>query len=206
MTEGIVSVDSEYISLDIDGDNAYESYRSIRFDAAIYHGNSGGGLYNAKGELIGITNAGTEVNENMCYAIPVSIVRGTVENILYHANDGDESTNGVLKITLGVTVSGENARYVLDQTTGLGKIVEDITVQSVTAGSLAESMGLGEGDVLTAAVINGTSFELDRTFDLGDLILTLRPGDTLSLTVTRAGESVTTSALTLEAGQFAQAE
>ena len=206
VTEGIVSVDSEYISLDIDGDNAYESYRSIRFDAAIYHGNSGGGLYNAKGELIGITNAGTEVNENMCYAIPVSIVRGTVENILYHANDGDESTNGVLKITLGVTVSGENARYVLDQTTGLGKIVEDITVQSVTAGSLAESMGLGEGDVLTAAVINGTSFELDRTFDLGDLILTLRPGDTLSLTVTRAGESVTTSALTLEAGQFAQAE
>ena len=79
-------------------------------------------------------------------------------------------------------------------------------MQSVTAGSLAESMGLGEGDVLTAAVINGTSFELDRTFDLGDLILTLRPGDTLSLTVTRAGESVTTSALTLEAGQFAQAE
>ena len=41
VTQGVVSVDSEYINLEID---KKRSYRSIRIDTAIYSGNSGGGI------------------------------------------------------------------------------------------------------------------------------------------------------------------
>lgn len=42
----------------------------IQHDCLITHGNSGGGLFNMKGQLIGITNAGSDVYKGMNYAIP----------------------------------------------------------------------------------------------------------------------------------------
>lgn len=204
-TEGTVSVDNEYIGLDIDEDGTDKSYRSIRFDASIYHGNSGGGLFNAQGELIGITNAGIDGYENICYAIPVSIAEGAAENILYHYTDGDDATNGVYKITLGVTVSAENAKYALTET-GYGKITEDIYVEAVTDDSIATQIGLEAGDRLIAVVIDGISYEPDRTFDLGDLILTMRPSDTLQFVYERNGTEYTTAVYELTAEMFVQAE
>ena len=204
-TEGIVSVDNEYIGLDIDEDGTDESYRSIRFDASIYHGNSGGGLFNAQGELIGITNAGIDGYESICYAIPVSIAEGAAENILYHYTDGDDTTNGVYTVTLGVTVSAENAKYALTET-GYGKITEDIYVEAVTDGSIAAQIGLAAGDRLIAVVIDGITYELDRTFDLGDLILTMRPSDMLQFVYERDGAEYTTDEYPLTAEMFAQAE
>ena len=201
-TEGIVSVDNEYIGLDIDEDGTDESYRSIRFDASIYHGNSGGGLFNAQGELIGITNAGIDGYESICYAIPVSIAEGVAENILYHYNDGDDATNGVYTVTLGVTVSAKNAKYVLDES-GYGKITEEICVETVENGSIAEEMGIAAGDTLTAVIIGGVRHELDRTFDIGDLLLTLRPGDTLQIAYEREGAEYTTDGYPLTAEMFA---
>ena len=204
-TEGIVSVDNEYIGLDIDEDGTDESYRSIRFDATIYHGNSGGGLFNAQGELIGITNAGIDGYESICYAIPVSIAEGAAENILYHYYDGDDTTNGVYKITTGVTVSAKNAKYVLDES-GYGKITEEICIEAVTSGSVAETLGLAAGDTLTAFVIGGVRHGLDRTFDIGDLLLTLRPNDTLQFEYERNGEKHVTETYTLRAELFTHAE
>ena len=204
VTEGIVSVDSEYISLDIDENGEYESYRSIRFDASIYHGNSGGGLFNSQGELIGIANAGMDEYENICYAIPVSIAEGAAENILYYYSDGDEDTEGVYKITLGITVSAKNSKYTLTGT-GYGKITEDIYIEAVADGSIADQLGLEAGDRLISAVIDGITYELDRTFDLGDLILTMRPADTLQFVYERDGEERSTDAYPLTADMFAQA-
>ena len=215
--DGVQSVDLTYRILkqrvkapvfagkDIDEDGTDESYRSIRFDASIYHGNSGGGLFNAQGELIGITNAGIDGYESICYAIPVSIAEGAAENILYHYTDGDDTTNGVYTVTLGVTVSAKNAKYVLDES-GYGKITEEICVETVENGSIAEEMGIAAGDTLTAVIIGGVRHELDRTFDIGDLLLTLRPNDTLQFVYTRNGADGTTERLTLTAEMFAQAE
>ncbi len=42
----------------------------IQHDCLITHGNSGGGLFNMKGQLIGITNAGSDEYKGMNYAIP----------------------------------------------------------------------------------------------------------------------------------------
>lgn len=42
----------------------------VQHNCLITHGNSGGGLFNMKGQLIGITNAGSDENKGMNYAIP----------------------------------------------------------------------------------------------------------------------------------------
>ena len=204
-TEGIVSVDSEYITLDLDDDGTEESYRSIRFDATIYHGNSGGGLFNSRGELIGITNAGIDGYEAVCYAIPASIAKGAADNILYHAADGNDETQGVYKVTLGVAVSAENTKYSLNES-GLGAVTEIVHVQSVTEGLLAEEAGIAQGDVLVALVINGERHELTRTYMIGDLILTMRQGDTLQFVYEREGEQATSSSVTLTQEMFEKAE
>lgn len=203
-TQGIVSVDSEYISLDIDENGTYESYRSIRFDAAIYHGNSGGGLFNANGELIGITNAGYDDYENMCYAIPVSIVKGTVDNILYYYADGDDSTSGAYVADAGVTLTAESSKYVLNSS-GYGSIVEEIHISAVEQNCIAEQAGLAAGDTLKAVIIDGTRYELTRTFQLDELLLTVRPGSTLQFVYGRDGVEGTTSAYTVGWEQLTRA-
>ncbi len=203
LTEGVISVDNEYIYLDIDEDGTDDSYRSIRFDATIYHGNSGGGLFNSEGELVGITNAGVDGYESICYAIPCSIAEGVIGNIMYHYRDGDDSTNGVYKPSLGITVSGDNARYVLDGEGG--GIVEEIYVESVSRGSAAESMGITAGDRLISVTVNGREYVLSRTFDIGDLLYMLRPGDVVYMTYERDGAEADSLSYTLEKAQFVSA-
>ena len=99
VTEGALSVDSEYISLAMEvlykvnnGFGGYKnviaekefSYRVMRTDAAINGGNSGGALFNVKGELIGIVNAKSSSSaiDNMAYALPITNVKYVVDNIL----------------------------------------------------------------------------------------------------------------------------
>ena len=57
VTKGIVSVDSEYITMSAIDTSGEVQFRVIRIDAPVNSGNSGGGLFNDKGELIGIVNA-----------------------------------------------------------------------------------------------------------------------------------------------------
>lgn len=188
VTEGVISVDSEYISLSID---KTRTYRSMRIDTAIYHGNSGGGLFNEKGQLIGITNSGDEDDQNVNYAIPIEIVKNTVENIMYYYTDGDENTNGAYKVTLGVTVQSENTKMVYDESTGNGGVEEDITVVEITKDSIASKLGLEIDDVLLSFFINDTEYSLDRKYELGDLLLKVRAGDTIKFKVCR--DSATTT-------------
>ena len=197
VTEGIVSVEREAITF-----TGGRTQEVLRIDTAIYSGNSGGGLFDLNGKLIGITNGGNEEDQNINYAIPVQVVRGSVENILFHANDGDDLTNGLLTPTLGVSVVSQNSRYVYDAAAGVGKIYEDISVQSVTDRSIASQVGVEAGDLLRALIVNGTEHAVARSYDIGDLRLTLRPGDVIAFTLERGGETLTTSSYTLTSDDF----
>ena len=200
-TTGIVSVDSEEVNLSVDGTT--RSHRVMRIDAAIYHGNSGGGLFNTKGELIGITNSGDETDQNINYAIPLSIVKGTADNILHYYSDNDSRTVGAYKITLGVTVESKNSRYVYNEMTGKGSIKEDIVIKSIASSSLfspaiASTLKLQTGDILTAVEVNGVKFSLNRSYEIYDILLTVRAGDALKIHYTRAGTAATTSGYTVK--------
>lgn len=186
VSEGIVSVDNEKIKLNVDGTT--REFRSIRIDTAIYHGSSGGGLYNAEGELIGITNAGDVTDQNINYAIPVQIVKGAVENIMYYSACG---VNTVMKIKFGVTVTSKNSKYVYDKVSGYGKIIEDVTVLEVDANSISQKMGVIMNDVITAIKINGVEYKIDRYFEIGDLLYVIKAGDVIGFNVIRNGSAKT---------------
>ncbi len=188
-TKGIVSVDNEYITLDIDGTE--RSYRSIRIDTAIYEGSSGGGLFDMYGRLIGLTNAGDGEEQNVNFAIPVEIVTGVADNII------ENGTDTVKKITIGVTVSSSNSRNEYDAVSGLSFIREDLTVASVIDDSIASKIGVKSGDLLKAIVVNGEKTALNRSFNLSDIILTIRAGDEIKLVVSHGGEETETSAYTV---------
>lgn len=197
VTRGIVSVERESITF-----NTGNTQDVLRIDTAIYSGNSGGGLFDLEGKLIGITNGGNEEDQNINYAIPLQVVRGSVDNILFHASDGDDLTSGLLTPTLGVTVTSQNSRYVYDAAAGTGKIYEDVSVVEVSSRSIAAELGVQEGDLLRALTVNGTAHDIARSYDIGDLRLTLRPGDVLSFTVERDGDTVVTDTYTLTSDDF----
>ncbi len=192
VTEGIVSVDNEFIQLSVDGTT--RDYRSIRIDTALYGGNSGGGLFDKDGKLIGIANAGNGDDQNINYAVPLSIVKNVAESILYYGERGETQ---IKKLTFGVTVSSENVKYVYDAEKNYGTIVEDVIVQSTTDGSIARSWGLVAGDILRAITINGVSYEINRYFDVSDIAYLIREGDVISLSYERNQQTQSTQNYTV---------
>ncbi|MGN1078486.1 MAG: S1C family serine protease [Candidatus Gallimonas sp.] len=205
VTRGVVSVDSEYITLSgVDG--TARSYRVMRIDTSIYAGSSGGGLFNLEGELIGITNAGSssDADQNVNYALPVSGVKAIVEN-LYEYCAGTSETRAY-KIMLGVTDKTENSRYVYDAGTGTGRIVEDVVLDIVNIGSIAEKLGLFTGDRILSVTVNGTVYKIEREHEMRELLLTVRAGDALSLSYQRNGETKESAAYTVKTSDLVAVE
>ena len=186
LTEGVISVDSEYIGIsaldnrdeDKDGHADEVSFRVMRTDAAINGGNSGGGLFNGEGELVGIVNAKSVATEtdNMGYALPMYQVKRLCENII--------ANNGTAKIAmLGITVSITGSKAVLDEN-GHAQVVEEFTVASVVDSSSSAYGKLNVGDVFISAKVNdGAVKKFTRRFQLNDLLLTVRKGDTITFKV-----------------------
>lgn len=190
VTKGVVSVDSDIAELSLDG--TVRKYRSIRTDTSITSGNSGGGLFNARGELIGLNNAGRTDITFMNYAIPASILTAVGDGLMYY-NAASSSVHNTYITRLGVTVSSNNSRYVYDPATGKGAIYEQTTVIEVTENSLAELAGLSSGDILTYMTLNGKKTEITRQFKITDVLLSTRASDTLVIGYTRGGVEAETS-------------
>lgn len=191
-SSGVISVDSEYIDMIAPDEITQVSFRVMRIDTAVNHGNSGGGLFNAQGELIGIVNAKIidENVENIGYAIPSTLVVAVANNIIDNCFEKDCST--LQRCLLGITIRTEKSSAVYDESTGLVRIVESIGVVEVSKGSIA--YGIVEADdILVSATLNGITKEITRQFHVIDLMINARPGDTMNLTVMRGDETVTLS-------------
>ncbi|MBQ7407796.1 MAG: trypsin-like peptidase domain-containing protein [Clostridia bacterium] len=184
-TQGIVSVDSEYINLQITSSTANTSYRSIRIDAAVNAGNSGGGLYNINGELIGIVNAKTvyEEVENEGFAIPSSLAIAVADNIIWNYTQNGKKT--VSKGLMGITVSAHSSKAVYNEELQMVEVIEEVTVDNVNSGSLADGK-IKIGDVIEKLEHNGKQINITRMFMVVDYMLCVRPNDVVKVTVKRA--------------------
>lgn len=189
VTSGIVSVDSEKISVKVDGNNAYQ-LRVLRIDTAVNSGNSGGGLFDSDGNLIGIVNAKTSSysTENISYAIPKEIAIGVAKNVI--ANCTNSSKRSVYKCLLGITAKTSESKAVYDETTGLTRIKETIVVDSVEESGLSYG-SLLSGDILLTATFNGKTVDIDRSFTLSDMLLEAKVGDSVTISISRDGEEKT---------------
>ncbi|MBQ3012015.1 MAG: trypsin-like peptidase domain-containing protein [Clostridia bacterium] len=191
-SSGVISVDSEYIDMIAPDEITQVSFRVMRIDTAVNHGNSGGGLFNAQGELIGIVNAKIidENVENIGYAIPSTLAVAVANNIIDNCFEKECST--LQRCLLGITITTTSSSAIYDEDTGLVQIVESIGVVEVSKGSIAYGI-VEENDVLVSATLNGITKEITRQFHVIDLMINARPGDTMYLTVMRGDETVTLS-------------
>ena len=152
----------------------------IQTDAAISPGNSGGALVNRDGEIIGINVAYLPPAEtgavNIGFAIPSDTAVSVADQLI--------ETGEVSSPYLGVfttDLSPEDAeRFDLPVDSGA-------LVREVESGNAADEAGVTRGDIIVALGDNPVQSS-------GDLLGALRdyqPGDTVDLTVFRAGEKQT---------------
>ena len=189
---GVVSVDSEYITMTAADGRSEVSFRVMRVDAAVNSGNSGGGLYDAKGNLIGIVNAKIVDDgvENIGYAIPSNVAISIADNIIDYCYGTDQES--VQRALLGITVATSDSKAVYESETGLMRIQETVSVYEVSKGSLAEGT-LQSGDILISATIKGQQTEITRQYHIIDMMLDVRAGDTIELDILREGEALSVS-------------
>ena len=197
---GIVSVDSEYITMTAADGKTEVSFRVMRVDTAVNSGNSGGGLYDDEGNLIGIVNAKIvdESVENIGYAIPSNVAVSVANNIIDYCYG--TNVESVQRVSLGIGVSVSNSKAVYDSQTGKFAIEETVCVSSVTANSLADGV-LAKNDVLVRATLNEKTVEITRQYKIIDMMLDARIGDVISFDIIRNGTEMTVS-ITVTAGHL----
>ena len=192
VTSGIISVESENIIMTGADDVTQCKFRVMRIDVAVNGGNSGGGLFNLNGELIGIVNAKVVDSsiENIAYALPYGNVTAVANNIIYYHEQTNQPSQ-VQTMFLNVEFVAENSRSIYNPTTKETTLKEDIVVNSVSLKNNNNGIGMGyfiglqTGDVVKSVQINDTVYNLKRIFELGDVLLNVRPGDKFMITVER---------------------
>jgi putative serine protease PepD len=155
----------------IQAPNGFTVSHAIQTDAALNPGNSGGPMLNASGKVIGIvdqiaTDGSSEQNSGVGFAVPVDLVKSELQAL--------EAGKKVQHAYIGVSTSEINSG-----TSGA-------LVQQVVAGGPASAGGLKAGDTVTA--INGQ--KIDGSSGLVAAVAAHKPGDKLTLTVTRGGETI----------------
>ena len=176
VTQGLISFDSEWITMLSQDGQTTTDYRVMRTDAAINGGNSGGGLFNVKGELIGITNAKSVKTDidNVGYALPGVHVRNLCQNIL--RSERTYGDNAAHVATLGVTVGVSASKGYYDADGNL-RIKETFRVVQVGTDKAASGI-FEEMDSIKAIRINdGEWVEFTREYQLLDELLKISRGD-----------------------------
>jgi len=182
VTSGIISIESEDIDLTAPDEITLMSLRVFRIDTPVNPGNSGGGLFNGKGELIGIVNAKYMDGEtdNIGYAIPTNIAISLAQRIV------DNKGQTLNKVVFGITMQITDSTSVYDQATQRTYVLQEITVVDVTTGSAADGY-LMEGDILKSFTYNGVTRAINRLYSVTDFIFTFKQFDTVTFTLIRNG-------------------
>lgn len=188
VTSGIVSVESEYITTD-----SSSNVRVYRTDTALNSGNSGGGMFNEYGELMGISDAKSAdtTDDNICYAIPASLAVAVADNII--ENNGQ-------RFSLGITMELSDMTTYIDSY-GIIRTVYTYAVGEISTGAAVEGL-LQQGDVLVSVSINGEEgVKVDTSFRAREYLLKAKEGDTITINFTRNGEAMSVS-VTAEKDSF----
>mgnify|MGYP002596690680 CR=1 FL=1 len=201
VTTGIVSaknrrMDSDNNTVTDGSDDSSDGVNLIQTDAAINPGNSGGALLNMEGEVVGINSAklaSTEV-EGMGYAIAISDVTDTLEQLMNETPRDKVDNHGVLGIT-GMSVSDEASQYY--------GVPEGVLVSEVTDGGAADKAGIKEKSIIT-------EFDGKRVRSIDELVSRLEyyePGEKVEVTLEVAdGDSYKEKKVTVTLGENPDAD
>ena len=166
VTHGIISAKNRLVQV---GSGAFEY---IQIDAAINGGNSGGPLFNMKGEVIGINSAKIAQSgiEGIAFSIPINVLMqkiGTDTETRYQTNE---------PVSIGVAVQDipEDLRLQYN-------VPQGIMIMEVSPGSPAEAAGILPGDILTTF----GSENVTSTVQLNTIKSRYKPGSEVKFTIYR---------------------
>jgi len=170
VTAGIVSAKSRTLP-----DDSYVPF--IQTDVAVNPGNSGGPLFNTKGEVVGINSqifTHTGGYQGLSFAIPIDVALHVKDQLVQHGS--------VTRGRLGVTIQDVNQS--LADSFGLKKPAGAL-VSSVEKDSPAAKAGLATGDV----ILRYDGKDIANSFELPVLVANTAPGSAARLDVMRKGET-----------------
>jgi serine protease Do len=182
-TAGIVSAKSRSLP-----DDPYVSF--MQTDVAVNPGNSGGPLFNMKGEVIGINAqiyTRTGGYQGLSFAIPIDVANRVQAQLVQYGK--------VTRGRLGVTI--QEIDQALADSFGLQK-PGGALVSSVEKGSPAEKAGLEPGDV----ILKLNEHSISHSSDLSSQVADLAPGSIGKLQIIRKGTPIT---LTVNVGEMKNA-
>ena len=177
VTGGMISALNR--SVTIQGSSSVNTMSLIQMDASVSPGNSGGGLFNMNGELVGIVNAKSSSSdaEGLGFAIPINDAIKVAQELL---ENGYVTGRPYLGITYLAVTDAQTASQ-------LGVNAYGVYVVEVVKGGPAEKAGLQAGDRIVS--VDGT--EIASKDDLGTMMQKHAAGDTLSITIARDGQMQT---------------
>lgn len=174
VTEGIISAMDREVTIQNKG-----TFTVLQTSAAINSGNSGGGLFNRQGELIGMVNAkASEVGvEGLGFALPIDEISDIIEDLL---NYGYVTDRGV---TLGVVMVDIN-----DERTAISYGVDQYGcyIYQVNADSNAAYAGLRAGDRIIS--IDGEA--IDDGDEVVEIISNHKANDQITMVIERNGREI----------------
>jgi len=187
VTSGIVSA----VGRTVGGNGPLELQEAmIQIDAAVNPGNSGGPLLNSAGEVVGMSDAALTAAQNMGFAVPSSLIRRVIPDLIAMGHP--------YRPLLGF--SGSEITPTLARLFRI-PVTQGILVEEVLPFSPAAEAGLRAGKrvvvlgqrsyVLGGDVITGANGQPVRSpAQLAQLLLRLKPGDTLKIQVLRGNQTL----------------
>ena len=180
VTSGIISALDRTVEVPGENDSSALLVSAVQTDASINPGNSGGALVNCQDQLIGVPTAGAAVPNSgggsigLGFAIPVDLAKRIADEII----GTGRATHAYFGLQTAPIPPAAAAQ---------AGVPEGLFVQAVTPGGPAARAGLRADDVIT--LIDGKS--ATSNIQLQELTLTKKPGDTVSISYSRAGHSAT---------------
>ena len=167
VTNGIVSALNREVTVN------NQKMTLIQTNASISPGNSGGGLFNAEGDLIGIVNAKSVSDnaEGLGFAIPVNTAIQVATDLIQNGYVSGRPVMGVTVVTISDAQTA--AQY--------GVSSYGVYVAEVTENGPAAQAGVQKGDRIVS--VDDTLIESNN--DLTDLISSHAVGDTLNVQLSR---------------------
>ena len=185
VSKGIVSGLARSVTAS-EGTSSEQLDQLIQTDAAINPGNSGGPLMDLQGEVVGVDTAMASGAQNIGFALPINRIKRDIQSI-------NQNNNKIIYPYLGVRYEmvTPDIQSLQKLSVDYGALVlGDSTGPAVVAGSPAAKAGVKSSDVITA--VDGE--RVDQNNSLADIIQKKSVGDSVTLTIDRAGKEITLTA------------
>ena len=148
----------------------------IQTDAAINPGNSGGPLFNSSGEVIGVNVAVSQSGQNIGFAIPINLVRDSIDNF--------RKTGEFERPYLGVAY-----KMISKQVALLNEVAAGAYVQAIITDGPADKAKIEVGDIITE--IDGQKLGDSEESDLITIINKKKIGDVVEIKLWRSNQEKT---------------